>query len=353
MLKRFDTAPLINRIGRGWQFPLGLLVIVLFLGCGEPPQIISYTVPVKQTRILGAMVPKGKETLFFKIMGSDELVKPLEKPFEEFLKTVKIPESGQTDWTLPENWTEKRYDKSELLAMIKIPVEDTQLNLSVTQLKTMPGVSYEAYTLQNLNRWRDQLTLPTISAEALPKQLTEIELPGHKAKALVVNLVGRRSTSPRQSPAPMAANYPNWDIPEGYVQTRAPNPQFGGRGAYAFKKDGQQVELIISSIGQPITAGNLSEHLDRWRNMVGIPPLKPGEPLDQMKAIKVGDRDGRQLKFVGPSQKTMFVAFTEYGGQTWYFRFIGDTPLVDKEETRFTSIVQSVRFSATKEAGDE
>jgi len=43
----------------------------------------------KPTRILGAIVPHGTDTWFFKLMGPDQLVANEKPAFLEFLRTIK------------------------------------------------------------------------------------------------------------------------------------------------------------------------------------------------------------------------------------------------------------------------
>ncbi|MGQ0636915.1 MAG: hypothetical protein ACT4QC_20085 [Planctomycetaceae bacterium] len=140
----------------------------------------------KPTRILGAIVPRGRQTWFFKLTGPNDSVAAQAEAFVRFLKTLDF--SGPAPrWKLPEGWSEKPGDQFRHATLI-INTAGSPLEMSVSALPGSGG-DFDQYLLANINRWRDQLQLKPLTGEALSDRTLKLELTG--GEAWLVNIEGR------------------------------------------------------------------------------------------------------------------------------------------------------------------
>src|SRR5262245_36533392 len=130
-----------------------LFALLLLVGCQRPDDIVRYTVarpPQAEHSIstaasddsvwvpgqlLGAIVPQGQRTWFFKLTGRLELVKPQLEPFLAFMKSVRLTDKGP-EWTLPGGW-EQLPGSDIRFATLKIPTDKKPLELTVIPLPTV------------------------------------------------------------------------------------------------------------------------------------------------------------------------------------------------------------------------
>jgi len=152
-------------------------------------------------RTLGAILPLEPQGWFFKLTGPIAAVAAQESAFTDFLRTVKFDDQGEPTWTLPDGW--QRLPGNQFrYATLKLPEGDgPPLEITVSALPNAGGDNTN-YILINVNRWRNQLQLPPITAAQLPAESTEIKL--EAATATMVNLAGHATAGP-----PFASGAPN------------------------------------------------------------------------------------------------------------------------------------------------
>jgi hypothetical protein len=192
------------------RFGLPALCALAFLtGCSEREPITRYTVnkplPLEglananphqaqpadapptgdpTDRTLGAIVPLAEQGWFFKLTGPKDAVAAQEANFGDFVKSLRFSPEGKPSWTLPDGWTEK--PGSGIRHATLAIAGDKPLEVTVIVL---PKSGDDAeYLLANINRWRGQLRLAPIEAQALASESSRVPLDG--TAATVVNLVG-------------------------------------------------------------------------------------------------------------------------------------------------------------------
>jgi hypothetical protein len=138
-------------------------------------------------RIIAAMVTTSNATLFFKMRGNADLA---EAQKDDFVKWVAAVCDAQTQtgssqvgaapsqttsvspikWTTPEGWTEMP-PSSMRFASFSAPVEDGgKIEISIV---TFPGDG--GSDADNINRWRGQMGLAPIAANAVSSQVTPLK----------------------------------------------------------------------------------------------------------------------------------------------------------------------------------
>src|SRR5215211_1325848 len=143
--------------------------------------------PARDGRIIAAMMTTPDATLFFKMRGNADLA---EAQKGEFLKWVAAVCDAQTQtgssqaaaappqatsappvkWTTPEGWTELP-PSSMRYASFSAPAEDGgKIDISVV---TFPGDG--GSDADNVNRWRGQMGLAPVDANAVASQVTALK----------------------------------------------------------------------------------------------------------------------------------------------------------------------------------
>ncbi len=164
-----------------------------------------------KSRVLGGILRTGGETWFFKMSGEDKLVASQRDAFRQFLQTLEIgkemantststnapappsieaPGGAPLQYALPVGWQEQPLSSMRLGSFKVSGQNGKEADVSVVSL---PGVA--GGDLANVNRWRDQLKLSPIDANALLQSAEHIKANGHDF--LVVDLVSESPISER------------------------------------------------------------------------------------------------------------------------------------------------------------
>ncbi len=162
-----------------------------------------------KSRVLGGILGTGGETWFFKMSGEDKLVASQRDAFRQFLETLQIgrgvattgtstnaptppsieaPEKAPLRYALPVGWQEQPLSSMRVGSFKVSGQNGKEADVSVVSL---PGVA--GGDLANVNRWRDQLRLSPIDANALVQSAEHIKANGHDF--LVVDLVSESPIS--------------------------------------------------------------------------------------------------------------------------------------------------------------
>ncbi len=107
-----------------------------------------------------------------------------------------------------------------------------------------------------------------------------------------------------------------------------------------------QSELIITQFPQN-SIGDLVGKINRWRGMVGLPPVTDPTAAAS-KTIKVAGADGTLFDFTrtDPSNpKRVLIAMIPDGPNYWFFRFQGPASSVNDELANFNAFLNSVKFA--------
>ncbi len=346
-------------------------------------------------RMLTLIVPDGNRAWFYKVVGP---ITAVDKHADEVIKFVSsIPSAGSAQtptWKLPEGWTQEAGD-SVRLATIKIPSGDNPIELTVN---TLAWSGSPEQMLQNINRWRGQLSLPQTSTDALKDDVRVVK--GEAGTITIVDLRGQFKGSGMTPPfaaggGPFSGGAAKGsgargELPAGHppVATNGAGPANRGgattRGdvpavaaaddEIKFTKpdswqpvapsqfrrigfqiaDGSKVALVsVSDFGAnsaPMISDPL-ENVNRWRGEVSMPKI---EREDLEKTTERIEIDGHPATFVvlipesavdGASTRATLGATTTVGDKIWYFKMSGSRDLVAARRDEFKAFLQSVRFA--------
>jgi hypothetical protein len=138
--------------------------------------------------LLGAMVPRGGQTWFFKMVGPPELLQSERENFRQFIHSLRFPSGDKAApvWTVPDGWTQEA-GSGMRYATLQIGAGERAAELTVIGLPN-PDEDEDSYLLANVNRWREQLQLPSIDREQLDSEAEVIPL--DETKAMLVRMQG-------------------------------------------------------------------------------------------------------------------------------------------------------------------
>lgn len=169
----------------------------------------------KKSRILGAILPLGDETWFFKLSGPDELVAARKDEFKKFLETIKTEvtpvlassaensgsntnaptppvlatTAAQFEYKAPPGWIAQPLSPMRLASFKVTGTNGAEADVSVVSLSGMAGGD-----LANINRWREQLKLPPLSEDDIASISSHVNMNGHDF--LVTDLVSAERLPP-------------------------------------------------------------------------------------------------------------------------------------------------------------
>jgi len=152
------------------------------------------------------------------------------------------------------------------------------------------------------------------------------------------------SAQPADASATASAK-PTWQVPSGWQEV--PGGQFLVAKFTISGSDGAQAAVNVSmSAGD---GGGLAANVNRWRGQLGLGVLSDDElkkllaPIDTTvgKAMLI-DMTGTDAR---TSQKARLVgAIVPQGGQTWFYKLMGNEQVVEREKDAFAKFVQAVKY---------
>ena len=178
---------------------LWLASLLLCLGCAPPPQIREYTIH-KETpdRLLGGIALHGAQAWYFKITGPRKELDAQLPDIRTFLKSLRFTDNAeQPTWTLPSGWKLDPKERMGRIATIRVPLGESEAELSVTALPFPPQQDEATYLLANVNRWRDQLSQSHVTVE----ELAALEIiPAEGLEVRLVSISGKQKASTGMTP---------------------------------------------------------------------------------------------------------------------------------------------------------
>jgi hypothetical protein len=349
---------------------LVLLVPLLacLVGCRPQEQIAKYTVPkpdlinpvstsapphaaaAAPQAILGAIIPVGKQSWFFKLTGDPAAVEPQREAFLEFVKSVTFASSDKPSWTLPEGWKERPGSEFRF-ATIQLPLsaaDGKPLEIAVS--------SAGGTVLDNVNRWRGQVGLKRIELDELASTTTRFQ--ASERDGTLVVLVGT-AVGGGMGAGPFAAAAGGGSAPPPLAQKKAadagliyelPREWKPGRldalsvALFTTEEGEQKCKITITQAG-----GDLLMNVNRWRTQqVGLPAIEAADLAGNVKKIETLGVQGDYVELIGPGDvtdsRTILAVMAAVKGQTWFIKLLGNSEIAAREKPRFEAFVKSLKM---------
>jgi len=309
----------------------------------EPPQR-------EAMRMFGVLIPVKEAVWTFKVQGKPETMAAFRPKLDKFLETVKFKD-GQPTWDAPKEWEELE-GKDLRFATLFVPIGPDLLDLSVSKLVGPDARS----VLKNVNRWRGQLSLAPMEEADLANVSRKIKVDGNDSD--FVDLEGFRPVrkAPPEGKQPPERKQPPKDLPpivkpkyetpKGWVEKKAA----GGFAIAAFgivDDNDEMAEVTLTPLGGG--AGGVGANLERWRDQVGLPPLKEEDFDKEMKLTEFPAGKAVLVDFANPKHRDqkkarIMGAILPRPEAMWFVKMTGPIPLVGAQRAAFEAFLKSLRF---------
>lgn len=297
------------------------------------------------------------------------------------------------EWTTPPEWKQQEPSGMRYGSFLITGKNETQADVSILFLSGDGGGA-----LANINRWREQLGLPPIVDGQLSSQSTQLEVLGKKV--ILVDLVSQKSTNnqkeikrilaailPRDNiswffkmtgddslvsahkerfiqlvksarfssseeienlnPEPSNGQTLKWKLPKGWKEEAASGMR---KGSFSITgKNNMQTDVsIISLAGE---AGGSLANVNRWRTQIELPPLTETDLNKIGNHIKIQDREVLLVNMLSSNtlankrfRTRILGAILIKGGNSWFFKMMGDDALVEEQKDAFIDFVKSTKI---------
>jgi hypothetical protein len=316
---------------------------------GAPGMSSMPSATVGPTRMLGAITPRGERTWFFKLMGAPETVEVAKGDFDAFVRSLKFSAQGPK-WSLPAGWKAKPGNEIRF-ATILVPAGEKSLELSVTALPTGPG-AFGPQLLANVNRWRDQVSLPGLSSDQLAQsgEVEHVEVDGEPVWVTDFTGSGKGSTGPATGAATngsaepqlkLAQNLPfDCEIPSNWEPGRPSSFQLA---VFAIRNGAQSGTVSVSTAG-----GDVATNINRWREQVKLPDASEAEMAKDMQKLTIDGQDAIYIELAGPEtsqpRKAILGVIVQARGKQWFIKLTADSELAKTRKQEFEEFVKSIKF---------
>lgn len=358
------------------------LTIMSSLGCEKEPEIRQYTVKrtvdysavagaglkstsvgmqapnVQAERILAAIAPTPQRYWFIKMTGSSEGVGAQKEAFLNWLKSFELAADGEPSWDAPETWEEKPGTQFRT-ASFAAGKDKNAVDISVIGLP--PSDLYE-----NINRWRRQVGMKSLSAEELKKTIQSVQSKSGEMNwvDLDKNAAAEESTGgakpqpqPQAKPEPVDTSAKAGErmqgqqgfsavLPEGWVA----DSQLGTFrvASLSVKQDDKVAQITVIPLGG--AAGGVSANVNRWRSQVGLQPLSDAEAHEALKPVTIFGAEGQwiHIKPGDNGTQAILAAMVMHEGRNWFFKMTGDPAVVEAQKDAFMQFVKSAKLGGSE-----
>ena len=137
---------------------------------------------------------------------------------------------------------------------------------------------------------------------------------------------------------------PTWIVPADWQA--APLAQFLIAKYVIAGDGGAQAAVNVSSLAGD--GGGLLPNVNRWRTQLGLPPVAEAE-LANLPTIEASGGKASVIEFSGTDGRTgkpaqLIGVVLPLGGQTWFYKLMGDANLVAQQKAALVAFVQSAKY---------
>jgi hypothetical protein len=314
--------------------------------------------PGEISRMVSAIARRADADWIFKITGSQQNVAATEAKWRAFLEQISFDESGQPKWELPEGWTQEPGNQFRF-ATLRMGDGDPPVEVAVTKMPSGQDVA------SNVNRWREQLGLPPLSASDVESSLKK--MPAGEIQLLVFDESGQLSnampgmaaasaglppghpTNPVGDPHAMLGPSEGANLPfEASPPTDwepGPSSQFTVQ-RFIKQRDGQKATLAVTRL--PANAQAWPDNVNMWRGELDLQAISREEVEQQTKEITVDGKPATSifLKSAKEPGKASQVVCLTTETDSWFFKLTGDAELVADSQPSFDQFIQSIHFKS-------
>jgi len=152
-------------------------------------------------------------------------------------------------------------------------------------------------------------------------------------------------TPPVAAPPVSSAGKPNWQVPANWREVAA--GQFLIAKFMLTSEGGAAAAVNVSS--SPGAGGGVAANINRWRGQLGLTPWSETELTQSITALDVKGGKASLVDFSGTDARTgqptrLVGVIVTQPDQTWFYKLMGDTKVVESQKAAFTQFVQGVKY---------
>jgi hypothetical protein len=146
------------------------------------------------------------------------------------------------------------------------------------------------------------------------------------------------------APASESGAKPAWETPASWTE-EPPTQMLVAK--FSVTDNAARAEITISSF--PGDVGGLLANVNRWRGQVSLPPVDEASLAQAVTQVDMQEGKGSFVELNGTDAKTgqkarLVGVAVPHGGETWFFKMLGNEQVVAREKEAFVKFVQSVKF---------
>jgi|SRR5581483_5326464 len=154
------------------------------------------------------------------------------------------------------------------------------------------------------------------------------------------------ASSSLPAPTADAGAHPNWQVPANW-QPAPSSPMLVAKFIVPGAGDARADINISSSQG---VGGGMAANINRWRGQLGLPSVADQAGMDKLVSeLNIAGGKASCIDMSGTSQATgkaarVVAVIVPREGETWFYKLMGDSGLVEKEKAAFVQFVQTVKY---------
>ncbi|MGK0464272.1 MAG: hypothetical protein ACJAT5_000684 [Lentimonas sp.] len=182
-----------------------------------------------------------------------------------------------------------------------------------------------------------------------PAQPTVYEIP-KEVRSANVTIPSEQNTPPATDPAKMqilpgmqetadSASGISFSTPEGWEELE---PSGIRKGNFKINSENGIAEVTILTF--PGDVGGTLSNINRWRDQVGLEAVISDSISEFSEPCEIAKHRGLYVSLEGETQ-SILGAMLPFHGNTWFFKMLGDTPVVLANDEAMKQFLESVQFT--------
>lgn len=319
-----------------------------------PMMSSASSIPLENRRILSAAIPFENEAYFLKTTDTIDRLNFVTSDFRSVVEKFDIdPAKRELRCDLPSGWNFRWRDSDIALAEINVDVPSGKpVQFTVTQLPRPNGVeAWSQYLLENINRWRGQLSLPNIDLSKIEQDVAIIPRAGSSLPGYVFDARGSSESAGPKTEAPMASAAAKsskfiYDKPDSWIEGAARPPRlatftFGDAsrpGEVAVSKANNAPVANASMWFQQIVANASEETVKELaeKAVQAAEDIHAGNTAGKLYSIRSSDQTAPRAFLVAaiPTSET----------ESIFVKVVSDPASLDEQKPNLIRFVNSLRW---------
>lgn len=162
---------------------------------------------------------------------------------------------------------------------------------------------------------------------------TQAQLPASHPPIDGGNMMASAATAPSSSQPK-----PNWEVPGGWKEV-AGGPFLVAKFTLTGAANAQASVNVSMSTGD---GGGMLANVNRWRGQLGLAPIAEADLAKAVQSIDLPAGKASLTDITGQKAQ-LLAAIVPHGGETWFYKLMGDPQLVQQEKEVFLKFVRSVK----------